>query len=379
MTELLKWCTKSLVTTLAVVATLFMFASGSPAQNKSTLKLDTGKEIFLAACVGCHGPDGKGQPQTTLGFDPPATFPDFSDCKSASPEPNSHWRAMIRDGGAARGFSPIMPAFGDALTADQIGKVVAHLRTLCSDPRWPQGDLNLPRPLVTEKAYPENEVIMTTAVNANKGSAITNTLVIEKRLGARTNAEIIVPGAFQQNPSGSWLGSVGDIGVELKQTLFGSMRTGSMFSMAGEVTLPSGDAARGLGNGVTFLESFAAFDQLLPKNSFALLQVGVETPTRRGQAPSELYLRTAVGKSFARGSGRTWSPMVEMVGARELLPRARAEWDLVPEVQITLNKRQHIRANVGVSIPVTQTSGRSAQVIFYLLWDWFDGGLREGW
>ncbi len=32
----------------------------------SELKLDTGKEIFEAACIACHGPNGKGQPQTTL-------------------------------------------------------------------------------------------------------------------------------------------------------------------------------------------------------------------------------------------------------------------------------------------------------------------------
>ena len=51
----------------------------------------------------------------------------------------------------------------------------------------------------------------------------------------------------------------------------------------------------------------------------------------------------------------------------------------MPQVQVTLNKRQHIRANFGVSIPVRNTAGRAAQFAFYLLWDFFDGGLREGW
>jgi len=35
------------------------------------LKLDTGEEIYKAACIGCHGPNGKGQPETTLGFEKP--------------------------------------------------------------------------------------------------------------------------------------------------------------------------------------------------------------------------------------------------------------------------------------------------------------------
>ncbi len=41
----------------------------------------TGEQIFKAACVACHGPDGKGQPQSVLGFEPPASFPDFTDCR----------------------------------------------------------------------------------------------------------------------------------------------------------------------------------------------------------------------------------------------------------------------------------------------------------
>ena len=36
-------------------------------------------------------------------------------------------------------------------------------------------------------------------------------------------------------------------------------------------------------------------------------------------------------------------------------------------------------ANVGVRFPLTQTEGRNPRVEFLLLWDWFDGGLFEGW
>jgi mono/diheme cytochrome c family protein len=350
-------------------------------QNKSTLKLDTGEEIFQAACAGCHGLDGKGQPQSRLGFEPPATFPDFTDCRSATVENNSHWASMIRDGGSSRGFSPIMPSFGEALTMEQINKVIGYLRTFCDDPHWPQGDLNLPRPLVTEKAFPEDEVVLTSAFNVNKTSGINNMLVYEKRAGARNNIEVIVPGTYQQQPSGSWFGSVGDISLEFKRVMFHSNKKGSIFSMAGEVTLPTGDSARGLGNGVTLLESFVAYDQLFPKKTFALFQAGGEMPTRLGQIPSELFLRTAVGKSFNqnRGLGRTWSPMVEFVAARELAPGAQAEWDVVPQMQVTLNKRQHIRANLGFDIPFSNTAGRATTFVFYLLWDWFDGGLRDGW
>src|SRR6185436_9881313 len=125
----------------------------------STLKLDTGKQIYEAGCVSCHGPDRAGQPQHLAGFEPPATFPDFTDCPTSTVEPDVQWRAIINHGGAARAFSQIMPSFKDLLTAGQIDKVIGYLRSLCTEPKWPQGDLNLPRPIVTEKAFPENETV----------------------------------------------------------------------------------------------------------------------------------------------------------------------------------------------------------------------------
>jgi hypothetical protein len=71
--------------------------------------------------------------------------------------------------------------------------------------------------------------------------------------------------------------------------------------------------------------------------------------------------------------------MVELLGAREFATGARTEWDLLPQVQITLSKRQHIMLNIGTRIPVNNSGQRNTQVLFYLLWDWFDGGLRDGW
>jgi hypothetical protein len=52
---------------------------------------------------------------------------------------------------------------------------------------------------------------------------------------------------------------------------------------------------------------------------------------------------------------------------------------MVPQVQITLNTRQHIRLNVGLRVPLNETSERSTEFVVYLLWDWFDGGFFDGW
>src|SRR5690349_7425933 len=83
------------------------------------LRLETGKEIYEAACIGCHGPDGKGQPESSLGFEKPPQFPDFSDCNGSAREDTFDWRATIHQGGPARGWSEIMPSFADALNTEQ--------------------------------------------------------------------------------------------------------------------------------------------------------------------------------------------------------------------------------------------------------------------
>jgi mono/diheme cytochrome c family protein len=353
--------------------------TAAPKPASKTLKLSTGKEIYQAACIGCHGPDGKGQPKTTSGFEPPATFPDFTDCRGTTPEPNDTWRTIIHLGGRGRGFSDIMPSFTEALSGDQIEKVILYLREFCKEPSWPRGELNFPRAIVTEKAYPEDEVVLTTSLDTN-GSSQTNTVVYEKRFGVRNQFEAQVPIVVQRQDAGGRFGGIGDVTLGMKRVIASSLRTGSIFSLSGEVTLPTGNRTHDIGTGTTIFEGFAAFGQMLPRNSFVQTQVGTEQPTDTAKAPRAVFWRTAVGSSVAKKNfGRLFTPMVEVIADRDLVRGAKTNWDVMPEMQVTLNKRQHIRAAFGVRFPVTNTGGRTTQVGFYLLWDTFDGGLFDGW
>jgi mono/diheme cytochrome c family protein len=352
------------------------------AQNATAeLKLDTGKEIFEAACIGCHGPGAKGQPQSTLGFEPPDTFPDFSDCNGSAREKNYDWRSIIRDGGRARGFVEIMPAFGDALNEEQIEKVMQYLREQCSDDSWPRGELNLPRPLVTEKAFPEDEIVVKTSVNTNTPRDVNNVLVYEKRFGTRNQLEFVVPFSFLHRDSSNWIGGIGDFVAGYKRTIFSNIDSGSIFSLQGEVALPTGNRFRDLGSGLTTFEAFGTYAQILPRRSFVQIQTGAELPVDTAKVPRAGFFRTALGKTFAanQGFGRIWTPMVEFLADREFESGARTNWDVVPQMQVALSKRQHVLANFGVRTPANNRGGRSTQLIFYVLWDWFDGGLREGW
>lgn len=365
---------------LSLAALLLLLTVSAQSASDTHLQLNTGKQIYQAACVACHGPDGKGTPTTVAGFDKPRTFPDFTECSQTTPEMDSDWKAIIRDGGPFRGFSQIMPSFRDALTSEQIDKVIGYLRKFCTEPAWPRGELNLPRALATEKAYPENEVVITTTVNAHGTPGVTNEIVHEQRFGVKNQIEVSVPVDFQ-NQNHVWYGGFGDTALGLKREIFSNLRTGSIFSVQGEAVFPVGNKAHALGSGVTTFGTFAAYGQLLPWRGFLQVQAGGDFPIDTSIAPRSFFGRMAVGKMFnqSHGLGRMWSPMVEFLADRDFERSATTNWDVLPQMQVTISKRQHIRGDVGVRIPATNTAGRSAQIVFYLLWDWQDGRLNEGW
>jgi len=77
--------------------------------------------------------------------------------------------------------------------------------------------------------------------------------------------------------------------------------------------------------------------------------------------------------------GRSWTPMFEVLAAKELVADERIQWDVIPQLQVSLNTRQHLMLSFGVQMPVNERSGRHPKFMVYFLWDWFDGGLRDGW
>lgn len=357
-----------------------MPGAAATAESQSLdLATASGEQLYGSACAACHGAGGRGAPVSQLGFETPV--PDFTDCSFATREPDDDWGAITHAGGPVRGFDEMMPAFGQALSWEHIQRILGHVRGFCPDPRWPRGELNLPRPLVTEKAYPEDEAVLTVSATTEGETELSHRLVYEKRFGPRSQIELVVPyGLRDRGAADGWTGGLGDVAVGFKRALFHSLERGSIFSLTGEVVLPTGDEDDGFGKGTAVIEPFATYGQILPGGAFLHMQAGFELPTDSDRAEDEAFARAAIGRTWVRNRfGRAISPMVEVLAARELASGEEWQWDVVPQVQFTLNVRQHVMANVGVRLPVTDSSTRDTQVLFYLLWDWFDGGFFEGW
>ena len=97
-----------------------------------------GKEIYEQYCALCHGPQGKGDGSLSANLDPkPRNHTDGAYMNALS---DAHLLSIVGGGGGAAGLSPIMPAWKDILSAQQIQDVVAFVRTLAVPPYTPPTD-----------------------------------------------------------------------------------------------------------------------------------------------------------------------------------------------------------------------------------------------
>ena len=108
-----KCCTPA---ALAVSALLLLLAF--PAAAQETAPSRTGREVYEAVCITCHGPDGRGGVNPAL--EKIVKPPDFADCAFAAREPDRGFLAVAHNGGPARGFSPLMAPWGGTYTEAEL-------------------------------------------------------------------------------------------------------------------------------------------------------------------------------------------------------------------------------------------------------------------
>ena len=90
---------------------------------------DSAKTSYTTFCVKCHGEGGKGDGAAAA---PLKTKPrDFTDCARMSKISDDTLFKVIKEGGAAAGLSPDMPAWKDGFEDPEIKDLVAYVRTFC--------------------------------------------------------------------------------------------------------------------------------------------------------------------------------------------------------------------------------------------------------
>ncbi|MBA3271147.1 MAG: cytochrome c, partial [Acidobacteria bacterium] len=320
---------------IAGVFLLFVLALGvaEPSQQPQPTTIP---EMWDAWCARCHAQDGSGKmPEPTITVEPM----DFTDCRVTSPEPDADWQLAISHGGPAVGLSSEMPAFGDSLTADQVSGFVAHMRTLCRDTGWPSGNTNFPRPIVTEKAFPENEFVLLPSVSHDSAAIAA---VYERRFGKRSMWEVALPVHSRDG--------IDDIEVAVKQVLYST--NSHILSGGLEVVVPTG-----------LVEPYLAFGASRGSMYFQA-QTKLELPARRDQAERAFVYNLYAGRDTSN-SPNTWTLGVELNGENR-------ELAITPQLRKGLTKTGALGASLGVQIPLNRRDRQHTRVIGYLLWEYLE-------
>ncbi len=83
-----------------------------------------GSLVFFTYCVTCHGPNADGNGRAARLYNPrPANL-------RTSDKNDAYMKLIIRSGGKAVARSEFMPPWGEELTDEQIGDVVAYLQSI---------------------------------------------------------------------------------------------------------------------------------------------------------------------------------------------------------------------------------------------------------
>ena len=321
----------------------------------------TPAEMYTAWCARCHGTDGTGRVD-----DPSITVEpmDFTDCAVTTAEPDADWELVITLGGPAAGLSSQMPAYGDALSSGQVRALIGHVRTFCAESGWPLGNANFSRPIFTEKAFPEDEVVILPAVSHRDGRLDRLRLkgVVERRVGRRGHIEIGVPLASVLADGGRETG-VGDVTLAGKYVLSTNRRAARILTGGLELTLPSGSEARGLGAPSAVFEPYLAAGATAG-DLIVQAQLKIEVPTRDARHETEVVYNLSVSRDLAPRPS-TWSIGLELNGVDDALA-------VTPQVRKGLTRTGAIAAAFGVRVPVVNRDRQSTTWVGYVLWEYMD-------
>jgi hypothetical protein len=295
-------------------------------------------EMWGAWCARCHADDGSGKiKEPTVTVEPM----DFTDCRLTTPEPDADWERAIGQGGPGVGLSPQMPGFEDSLTPEQIRGFVSHIRTFCKDPGWPPGNTNFPRPIITEKAFPEDEFLILPAISHDRQYQLTG--LYERRIGKRSMVEIAAP---IENDG------LGDVDIAFKHAIHAK---GFQIVSLGLET--------GLSRDTAVFEPFISAGTML-RDWYVQGQLKVELPIDRAKKDRAIVYNAYFGHDTS-AAPNTWTLGVELNGENH-------ELALTPQVRKGLTGTGALAASIGAMVPLNEREERGVRWVGYLLWEFLE-------
>ncbi len=339
------------------------------------------KQIYQNNCASCHGAAGKPDPENPM-FKQLGILPaNFTDSLFSSREPAKDWFLVVKEGGAAKGFSNMMPAFKEVLSDIQIKKVISYIKTLAGKHEYPSGDMNFILPIRTKKAFPEDEVVwklrfQDDANNSNRDQ-IRNVIEIEKRIFKRTQLSLELSHKIDDGVDNGH-GNFDQIEPGIKHVIYENPSQQVITSVGALLAIKTEES----NSSNEFIPYIAAAKRL------------TDTLTVQGTARSTLPLEKFSDGNVELSSVIHWSPSpwprslhpgMEVVASfpidrgTGITRKSFSQLSLIPQAQISLNKRGNILLNFGTEIPLNDTNRYDYRGYVYLVWDFADGGLLDGW
>ena len=325
-----------------------------------------GREVFEQNCIMCHGADAKGTGQLAAAL--PVRPANLTDCKLTAEDPVEVVQGIIRHGGTYAGRSSVMPAFGSLLSNSDIADVARYVKSLCADPDWVPGELNFPRPLITGKAFPEQEMIVGGRFGRN-GKDVNEYLgILEYRVNGLTNIEI-TSRALSINPDiGPTESGLGDTTLSVKRVVAFSPVYRMLASAGMELTLPTGSDRRGLGSGGFVFEPNlrAGVDW----KQFVVQAAGAFViPDGSSNSNSQATLDVAIGRYFFPDPRLQITPMIEFNTTTQLSGPSYGQTKsaILPQVRV---KWLVWALGVGVQAPITGARDFEVRPLFDLVYEY---------
>jgi mono/diheme cytochrome c family protein len=325
-----------------------------------------GREIFEKNCIICHGEDAKGTGELAVAL--PVRPANLTDCRLTAEDPVEVVEGIIRHGGSYAGRSSVMPAFGNALTDAEIADVARYVKSLCADPDWVPGELDFPRPLITDKAFPEQEMIVGGRFGRNSKNVSEYFGRLEYRVNGLTSIEIISR-TLSINPNiGPTESGLGDTSLSVKRVVAFSPRYRTLASVGMELTLPTGSNRRGLGDGsVAFEPNLRAgvdWKQIVMQLAGALA-----FSTRSSNINSLAQLNVAIGRYYSPDPRLQITPMIEFNTITRISGPATGETKsaILPQIRV---KWLVWALGVGVQVPITHARDFEVRPMFDVVYEY---------